>query len=106
MRRRLRLAVYAVLPLVFYGLYRAALLNGDSLCLLRAVTGTDCPSCGATRAAFALLSGDAAAAWAANPVFTAGVYPLALLLILQDIFVILFSRRQSLIEFVLTGGRR
>lgn len=103
--RLIRLAIYAALPFAFWGLWRLALLRGDSLCLLRTLTGAECPSCGATRAAAALLAGDLSAAWTANPVFTAGVYPLALFLIAQDVFVILSRRGRSLIEFLLTGGK-
>lgn len=103
--RILRLFLYALLPLAFWGVWKLALLRGGSLCLLRLLTGADCPSCGATRAALALLAGDLGTAWAANPIFTAGVYPVAALLIAQDILVILLHRKQSLIEFLL-GGKR
>ena len=37
-------------------------------CLFRAVTGFLCPGCGVTRLCLALLRGDWAAAWNANPV--------------------------------------
>jgi hypothetical protein len=37
-------------------------------CLLHATTGLDCPLCGATRMAAALLRGDLDAAWHFNPV--------------------------------------
>lgn len=43
-------------------------LDGSpNLCPLLAVTGTPCPSCGATRAALHLLSGDLPAALSMNP---------------------------------------
>jgi hypothetical protein len=38
-----------------------------STCAFRAVTGVPCPTCGATRAAFALVSGDPAGALRRNP---------------------------------------
>ena len=44
-------------------------LTGLALpCPFRAATGLLCPGCGATRLCLALLRGDFAAAWRANPV--------------------------------------
>ena len=42
-------------------------------CPFRAVTGWQCPLCGGTRLGAALLHGDVAAAWAANPVVLVGL---------------------------------
>jgi hypothetical protein len=41
-------------------------------CLLRLTTGWDCPFCGGTRMGAAVLRGDLAAAWYANPVALVG----------------------------------
>ncbi len=41
-------------------------------CVFRALTGVPCPTCGTTRAAIAFLSGDLAAAFAANPLAVLG----------------------------------
>lgn len=40
-------------------------------CLFRALTGWQCPGCGSARALHALLHGDVAAAWRANPLAVA-----------------------------------
>lgn len=40
---------------------------GFSPCIVKHLTGVPCPSCGATRAALALLQGDVSAAIALNP---------------------------------------
>jgi len=40
-------------------------------CVFRALTGLDCPGCGATRALHALLHGRVAEAWRYNPMFLA-----------------------------------
>ncbi|MFI5181027.1 MAG: DUF2752 domain-containing protein [Thermoanaerobaculia bacterium] len=42
-------------------------------CLFREVTGLPCPTCGGTRAALALLSGDIAGALHANPLVVAAL---------------------------------
>lgn len=51
-------------------LVAAAHLYGIVLCPLKRFTGVPCPSCGSTRAAFLLLHGDVAAAFAMQPLFT------------------------------------
>lgn len=63
-----RLRAYALL-LSAGVLYLAAVeLLGVSLpCPFHLVTGFDCPGCGVTRMAVALLHGDFLAAWQANP---------------------------------------
>ncbi|WP_344219060.1 DUF2752 domain-containing protein [Kribbella sancticallisti] len=55
-----------------FGLAAIYQLSGDRHlgipCLLHATTGLDCPLCGSTRMAAALLQGDLNAAWHFNPV--------------------------------------
>jgi len=46
--------------------------GGPALCLFRQLSGQPCPLCGGTHACAALISGDVAAAWQANP----GLLPL------------------------------
>ena len=65
----------------------AAWLTGFSgqpvyTCAFRFLTGLPCPTCGATRAALALLTGHLADAWGFNPVMTCAylVSPLWLIL--------------------------
>jgi hypothetical protein len=48
-------------------------------CPLRALTGWDCPLCGGTRLGGALLHGDVAAAFAANPLVLVGLVVLTAL---------------------------
>lgn len=50
-------------------------------CPFRAVTGLQCPGCGVTRLCVALLRGDLAAAWQANPVLLLLLPALAALLL-------------------------
>lgn len=45
----------------------AAYLTGTTVCPLKRLIGVPCASCGSTRAAFALLSGDIPGAFAFNP---------------------------------------
>ncbi len=51
-------------------------------CLFHELTGWHCPGCGMTRATRALLRGDAATAWAMNPIF-----PLIFALVFLAIFL-------------------
>ncbi len=62
------------------GLSAAYAIFGVGLpCAFRALTGWSCPFCGGTRMGAALLHGDLAAAYAANPLALAAVALLALL---------------------------
>jgi len=69
--------------LVAFGAYGVGLsalyaATGRGLpCPFRAVTGWQCPLCGGTRLGAALLHGDVAAAFAANPVVLVGLVVLA-----------------------------
>lgn len=69
--RRLRRVLGGCAALLAAGLVYAlwVCLTGLALpCPFRAVTGLLCPGCGVTRLCLALLRGDLAAAWQANPV--------------------------------------
>lgn len=58
------MALAAGLLAVLVLLFQAA---GWQICLFHRLTGLPCPTCGATRAAFALLRGDWAGAWGWHP---------------------------------------
>jgi hypothetical protein len=58
-------------------------------CLLRLLTGVPCPGCGLTTAAVALVHGDPAGAWAANP----AIYGLAVLAVAVGPLVALRATR-------------
>ena len=62
------------------GAFAVAVLHLDRLpvlvCMFRAVTGIPCLTCGATRAAAHLATGDLAGAFAMNPLATAGALAL------------------------------
>lgn len=49
---------------------RTGLVDRGPACPWRSVTGVACPSCGATRAASALLLGEVGRAWSINPLAT------------------------------------
>ncbi len=64
----------AAFAIVGVGISGVAVVTGWGLpCPWRALTGTLCPLCGATHVGMALLRGDLAAAWAANPFVLAGL---------------------------------
>ncbi len=63
---RIRLACYAVLPVVLYLIPLRWVMSGPSVCLFRNLLGRCCWGCGMTRAFFSLLHGDFAAAWDYN----------------------------------------
>lgn len=68
------------------GLSVLAATTGVGLpCPWRAMTGTWCPLCGGTHVGVALLHGDLAAAWAANPFVLAG---LGVLLVLGVLWLV------------------
>ena len=71
----LRLASHGSTLLVRTGHELLALPHalGFVACPLRRLTGMACPTCGATRASLALLSGDGALALALNPFFVLGL---------------------------------
>lgn len=56
----------AVAIILFYGLNDPSEVRAPR-CFLKAITGYDCPGCGAQRALHALLHGNIAQAWHYNP---------------------------------------
>lgn len=91
-RRRLLLGCAALLAAgLGYALW--VRLTGLAIpCPFRAVTGLKCPGCGVTRMCLALLGGDWAVAWRANPV----------LLLLLPLLAVLLVR--AALRYVREGG--
>jgi len=73
--------------------------DASEVCIIRYVTGVPCPSCGSTRSAYSLLSGDLLSAIYINPlgIVVLGIMVLAPLWIVFD----LLWKRQSLYRFYL-----
>lgn len=69
--RQWRAAICLGWPLAI-GAVPVLMAAGGSLCAFRHLSGLPCPLCGGTHACAALLQGDLAAAWQANP----GLLPL------------------------------
>ncbi len=104
--RAVRLALYAILPalVLCLGLPDESVV----LCLSRRWFGALCPACGASHAFAALLRLDLTAAAGYNALFTFGVFPVVLLLALEDVYTMARGQvrpgfRRSLVEFLLTG---
>ena len=104
--RAVRLLLYFVVPtlVLLCGLPDESTV----LCVSRRWFGVRCPACGASHAFAALLRLDFAGAAGSNALFAYGVFPVLLLLALEDIYTMLRSRgrpgyRRSLVEFLLTG---
>lgn len=100
-----RILIYTVcfLLLLFY-LWLCSFEIGFP-CLFREFFGITCPGCGATRAAISLLWGDFKAAAQFHPIFALAIYPIAVFLMLQDLFiagyrVICRKDSTSILEFV------
>lgn len=70
---------------VFYALADPATTPWFPRCTFLAVTGFECPGCGAQRALHALLVGDLARAWSYNP-FLIAMLPVIALLAVAAIF--------------------
>lgn len=67
MLRYWRAAVVALLPLAVYLLPREWIFSGEHpLCLIRNITGHECPGCGMTRALASLAYMDPVGAWHYN----------------------------------------
>lgn len=52
-------------------------------CVIKSITGIDCPGCGSQRAAHALLHGDIVAAWSYNAFMVTAIPIVALMLLAQ-----------------------
>jgi hypothetical protein len=70
-----KLAVYFLLPLVFFLIPPSWLESRRSICLIRAVSGKRCPGCGMTRAVSCIVHGNFRKAVRHNPLVLL-VFPL------------------------------
>ncbi|MDE5595882.1 MAG: DUF2752 domain-containing protein [Muribaculaceae bacterium] len=70
-KKRLTATVIAVIAVIaaviFYAAVDPSSTRWAPRCMLRSLTGYDCPGCGLQRAVHALLHGDIAAVWHYNP---------------------------------------
>jgi hypothetical protein len=64
--RAFRLLSVAVAVIVLLAIPLSLVDNGPSLCLIKAVSGHECPGCGMTRALMHALHGDFTRAWEFN----------------------------------------
>ena len=81
---RAAIAILAVAALAYYYLCDPSSAPAPR-CLLRTLTGYDCPGCGTQRALHAMLHGRVAEAWGYNPAVFFAV-PLAAMYLLADRF--------------------
>ena len=78
-RRRLGNVLYAIAGVAFMAAlylvwaYDPSTAGFFPSCPIHALTGYNCPGCGATRATHALLHGDVAAAFAFNPLYVVAI---------------------------------
>ncbi|NLO11422.1 MAG: DUF2752 domain-containing protein [Candidatus Cloacimonetes bacterium] len=61
-----------------------SLEQGCSLCIIKNISGYNCPGCGTTRAVSAILKGKFAAAYSYNP-FIIIIFPLLFWLIIREL---------------------
>ena len=91
---------------MFFFLYPYALAENGLFVCPSARIGFQCPGCGITRAMTLLMKGHFGEAYALNEIFTAVLFPLLLLLMGQDTFVILTHRPLSVLEYLWRGGKK
>lgn len=113
-RRRkliLRLCIYGGIALLAGG-YFFLCQNGYGLpCFYYEHFHRQCISCGASRAAMAMVQLDFGAAIGYNPVFTLAIYPILGLIIIQDVAVCITNlatgrEQMSFLQFVCSGALR
>ena len=88
----IRIVVYILIIYVTWNL----ITNNQRLsCDWNDKYGILCPSCGATRATLSIIRGDVLKAIDYNLVYTVAVFPLIVILIIEDILMILLRRFKS-----------
>ena len=95
-----RIMLYFLLFLVFI-LLRDVPMGDLKICPFENFFGVLCPGCGTTRAFVSVLRFDFVEAFGLNPLFVLFILPVAVLIILQDIFCSAIGKT-SFAEFVLS----
>ncbi|MFQ8599694.1 MAG: DUF2752 domain-containing protein [Oscillospiraceae bacterium] len=98
-----RLLVYTA-ALLFFLLPPLSFFEAESWCVFYRQFGLLCPMCGATRSLANFLRLDFMRAFSYNQVLAAAVYPVAAILVIQDVFVICrdaarHTKTASMLEF-------
>ena len=101
-----KLAVYLVLLCLVFCMLQGHILI-QSNCFYRGTFNIECPTCGFTRAFYALIRGDVSGAFSYNPLLVAVIAPAVLFAVCQDIFLsikrlVLGTGAPSFIEFILS----
>ena len=104
--RILRLTFYTVFFTVF-ALIPTEVISRRPICLYKIATGHNCPTCGVTRAFSSIMHFKFVDAYNFNQVFTLVIFPISLIVILEDsinIIVSLIIRKEncSLLEHLFT----
>lgn len=75
--------------LIIYMIYSLLKNNTRFVCSWNEKFGITCPSCGATRATLYIVKGDILKAVAYNPIYTALIFPIIFIFILDDILYLI-----------------
>jgi hypothetical protein len=86
--RVLRLAFLILGPAIFIALPTSFFEGGHSLCLVKNLSGFECPGCGLTRACSALIHGDVVAAIQFNGLIVV-IAPLLCYVLVRELFAAL-----------------
>lgn len=104
--RILRIIFYTAFFLAF-SLIPTELVSRHSICLYKNVTGANCPTCGVTRAFSSIMHFRFIDAYNLNQIFTLVIFPISLIVIIEDSINIIISfiiRKEncSLLEHLFT----
>ena len=88
--RIIRLVFYTVFFIVF-ALIPTEIVSKHSICLYKNATGNNCPTCGVTRAFSSIMHFKFIEAYNFNQVFTLVIFPISLIIIIEDSINIIIS---------------
>lgn len=112
-KRKLKF-IFRIIRLVFYiclfsifALIPTEVISKRTICLYKHATGNNCPTCGVTRAFSSIMHLKFIDAYNFNQVFTLIIFPIALIIIIEDVVNIIISfviRKEncSLLEHLFT----